>query len=182
MKASAIMVMPTVPLDMLPAGEREIVSRFLFRTMRPVDEQHRRRWARMWRRAARGEVMALYPVVDRDFGYHAMHMATEQRLFANQDGFVMTKAGQRAFRNWLKVGASLVTLELEGGEPQFLPGSLSYEDLSDDEMREFHEAAMDWLRDPRALQQLWPAVPAEQRMAMLEAALRDPEDHQENTQ
>lgn len=176
MKLSAILVHPTIPLQTLPPAEVDVIRRFLFRNMRGADEVHDRRWRRLWGRVAAGEVLQLYPVVERSLAYHCRHMAIERRIFENQDGFAPTEAGRRAFRNWLKVGASLVTLELEGGEPKWLPGSVSYEDLSDDEFREFHEAAIDFLRTPRALRKLWPAVAAEQRMEMLESNLNRPEE------
>lgn len=172
MKASSVMVMPTIPLDMLPPHDREVVSRFLFQTMRGLDEEHTRRWRRMWARVAQGEVLQVYPVVDRSLAYHRRHMALETRIYENQDGF----ATRRGFRVWLKVGAALVHLELHDGEVKFIPGSLSYEELSDDEMREFHEAAMEFVRTPRALRRLWPAVKASQRLEMLETLLRDPEE------
>ena len=174
MKASAVMVMPMLPLQELPKDELEHVSRFLFRHMRGVDAEHTRRWRRLWARVAEGEMLHFYPAVERSLAYHRMHMAMEDRVFAHQDGFVMTTAGRRAFRNWLKLGASHVTLELQGGELQFLPGSLSYEDMSDDEMRAFHEAAVDYLHTPHALETLWPVVKPQERQQMLDAALRGP--------
>lgn len=179
MKASAVMVTPVVPLRDLPPAELEVVSRFLFRHMRGLNAEHSRRWRRMWGRVAQGEVLQVYPVVDRSLAYHRRHMAIEGRIFEHQDGFAPTKTGERAFRNWLKVGASLVKLELEGGEPKWLPGSCSYDELSDDEFREFHEAAMDFLHTPRALRKLWPAVRSAQRLEMLESVLNRPEEDRE---
>lgn len=176
MKASAVMVAPTVPLRDLPPHELDVVRRFLFQTMRGLDEEHSRRWRRMWARVADGEVLQVYPVVDRSLAYHRRHMAIEGRLFEHQDGFVPTKAGQRAFRLWLKTGAALLHLELHGGEVKFLAGSLSYEEMSDDEMRSFHEAAMEFLQAPHALRKLWPAVKPALRPSMLEAVLRNPEE------
>jgi hypothetical protein len=177
-KSSAVLVFPTFPLEHVPPAEMDVIRRFLFQTMQGVDEDHTRRWRRMWKRVGDGEVMQMYPVVGRHGAFHKRHMTLEARIFEHQDGFVPNKAGQRAFRNWLKVGASLVSLELHEGEAKFLPGSLSYEDASDDEMREFHEAAMDFLRTPRALRRLWPAVKPAQRLEMLELVLRNPNEEQ----
>lgn len=178
MKQSAILIMLTEPVELLPASELDAVRRFLTKRVRGLNDDHHRRWLRWLKRLTHGEVQQFYPVQDRAGPFHARHMTIEGRIFANQDGFPPTKAGERAFRNWLKVGASLVRLELHGGEPQFLPGSLSYEEASDDEMREFHEAAMEYLRMPRALRKLWPAVKPAHRLEMLETLLRKPEENQ----
>jgi len=176
-KTTSIMVMPTVPLMHLPPAEREIVSRFLFQTMQGLDEQHTRRWRRMWSRVAQGEILQLYPVVARSLSFHRRHMAIERRLFENQDGFPPTKAGEQAFRFWLKTGAAHGRYELVDGDLKFIPSSLSYDETSDDEMREFHEAAMEFLSTPRALRRLWPAVKPAQRLEMLETLLRKPEEN-----
>lgn len=178
MKQSAILVMLTEPMEALPASEREAVSRFLFRRVRGLSPEHQRRWARFWKRLINGECAKFYPVVDRSLVFHQRHMAIENRLFEEQDGFSATTAGRRWFRNWLKVGAALVHLELKGEAAEWVAGSLSYEDLSDDEMREFHEAAMDFLKQPHALKRLWPHVKPELRAQMLEAALVQPEPSQ----
>jgi hypothetical protein len=175
-KQSAILVMLTEPLESVPANELDALRRFLVRRVRGLDEDNHRRWLRFLKRLTSGEVAQFYPVVNRSGPFHARHMTIEGRIFEHQDGFAPTKAGQRAFRNWLKVGASLVSLEIDGAEPRWLPGSCSYPEMSDDEMREFHEAAMDYLRTPHALKKLWPAVKAADRLQMLEAALTNPKD------
>jgi hypothetical protein len=173
-KLSSVMVAPTVPLSALPPQELDVIRRFLFQTMRGLDEDHSRRWRRMWGRVADGEVLQVYPVVERSLSFHRRYMAVENRIFDAQDGF----ATKRGFRLWLKLGAALCHMELHGGEIKFIPGSLSYEELSNDEMLEYHEAAMDFLRSPRALKRLWPAVKASERHLMLEAALLNPEEAQ----
>jgi hypothetical protein len=175
-KQSAILIMLTEPVEALPAFELDAVRRFLTQRVRGLSDDHHRRWLRFLRRLTQGEVSEFYPVVDRAGPFHARHMALESRLFENQDCFQPTKAGERAFRNWLKVGASLVTLELHGDEPKFLPGSCSYEEMSDDEMREFHDAAMAWLHSPVALKKLWPAMKSTERVQTLELLLANPKD------
>lgn len=176
MKQSAILVMLTEPMEAMPTAEREAVSRFLFRRVRGLSPEHQRRWGRFWKRLIDGECAEFYPVVDRSLVFHRRHMAIESRLFEEQDGFAPTAAGRRWFRQWLKVGAALVHLEVKGDAAEWLAGSLSYDALSDDEMREFHEAAVDFLRTPRALKRLWPHVKAAERLQMLEAAMTNPEE------
>lgn len=178
MKQSAILVMLTEPMEALPVAEREAVSRFLFRRVRGLNPEHQRRWGRFWKRLIEGECAEFYPVVGRSLAFHRRHMAMETSLFEEQDGFAPTAAGRRWFRNWLKVGAALVHLELKGDAANWVADSFSFDALSDDEAREFHEAAIDFLRSPRALKRLWPAVKADQRLQMLEAALADPNQNE----
>jgi hypothetical protein len=97
-------------------------------------------------------------------------MAIEGRIYESQDGFY-SLAG---FRWWLKTGAGFGAYSHHNGSLVFVPSSLSWEDCSDDEMREFTENALAYLRTPHALTTLWPAVAANDREAMLEAYLIDP--------
>lgn len=178
MKTSAIMIMLKVPKESIPAHELDIARRVLTQRIQGVDEHHHRRWLRRLNRLFAGEIQTFYPDVTRSGVFHARHMAIEGKVFHAQDCFPEGAAGQKAFRLWLKVGAALLHLELHPGEVKFVEGSLAYDELSDDEMREFHEAAMDFLRSPRALKKLWPAVKPAERMAMLEAALsKKTEEH-----
>lgn len=174
MKASAIMVKPALPLRMLEPRDLEVLSRVLFQYFRGLDERHTGRWRRLWGRLFREDgVLQLYPVVERNAAFHARHMAIETRVFENQDGFV----SQRAFREWLKTGACFGHFEAApAGGLTFVPSSCSYEDCSDDEMREFHDDALAFLRSPHALATLWPAMAPHERADNLELLLRDPEE------
>jgi hypothetical protein len=182
MKASAVIIRLHRPLRFLPRPLVEALSRIAFGWIRGIDETHDRRWKRIMRRLFHTRdlqpVLQFYPVLDRSGKFHRMHMSMEGRVFEYQEAFPLTKAGREAFRDWLKTGAHFG--HWEGGEGQlvFVPDSVSYEDCSDLEMIEFHEAAMEFLRSPLALSMLWPAVKPEHRTAMLEAALREPEEEQ----
>lgn len=178
MKHSAILISLTEPVQNIPAGELDAARRVLTQRIRGISEEHTRRWWRFLRRLFDGEVAEFYPANPRSLAYHRRHMAIEGAIWMQQDGFQPTKAGQRAFRNWIKTGASLVRLEIDGDAPRWLPGSFSFDELSDDEAREFHEAAMEFLASPHALRKLWPAVKAADRPAMLEAAIN--KDTEEN--
>jgi hypothetical protein len=179
-KQSAILVMLTEPMDAMNDHERDVVRRFLTQKVRGLSPDHHRRWLRFLKRLTAGEVQEFYPILDRAGPYHARHMAIERLIFENQEGFPASKAGERAFRNWLKVGASLVSLEIHDGEAKWLPGSLKFEEISDDEMREFHEAAIDFLHIPYALKRLWPAVKGSQRTEMLDTLLTNPNQQEEH--
>ncbi len=183
MKASSIMVCPQVHLDaVLTDFERDVVRKVFFEGIQGINATHHRRWVRHISRLLKsepGEVTDFHCMRTRSLPFHQRHMAIEGKVFKHQDKFPPTKAGLRAFRNWLKVGASLVRLELDGAEPKWLPGSVSFDELSDDEMREFHEAAMDYMRSPYALKQLWPDVRSSKRAEMFETVINAKDDEKE---
>lgn len=182
MKAVPILVRLERPLRFLPPVLLQALERVIFGWFRGLDQIHDRRWRRAWKVLFHSRdvhpILHIYHLADRSGPYHRMHMAIEGQVFEYQEAFPLTKAGREAFRDWLKTGAHFGHWEAAGGQLVFVPDSLSYDECSDHEMREFHAAAMEFLRTPFALAHLWPAVHPEQRIEMLEAALREPEEEQ----
>jgi hypothetical protein len=179
-KATAILVRAQRPLRFLPPAMLRALEWVVFQWFRGLDAEHDKRWRRAWWRMFRSKlphpVWQLYDLSERSGPYHRMHMAVEGRVFEYQDAFPLTKAGKEAFRDWLKTGAHFGHWEGAVGALVFVPSSLSYDDCSDDDMREFHEAAIEFLHSPLALQTLFPVVRQDQRMQMLEACLREPDE------
>ena len=179
-KATAIRVRAQQPLRFLPPPMLRALEWIVFQWFRGLDPEHDKRWRRAWKRLHFAKtphpVWQLYDLSERSGPFHARHMAIEGRVFEYQDAFPLTKAGKEAFRDWLKTGAHCGHWDAAGGQLVFVPGSLSFDDMSDDEMREFHEAAMEFLRTPLALATMFPVVHPDERLTMLEAALRDPEE------
>lgn len=179
-KFSAIMVSLAAPLASRDPREQDYLRWLLGEFFHGIDRVHHRRWlrqvARLWNR---GGIWTFYPVTERDGRVHRRHMAIEGRIYANQEQF----ASLKAFRFWLKTGAAFGHYEVTpAGTLVFVPDSVSYEDCSDDEMREFHNDALAFLRTPAALATLWPGDTRalEDRQAALEALIRnpdEPEDH-----
>ncbi len=172
-KPSTILVCPVVPLRQLPPQEVDVIRRFLFENIRGANDVHDKRWRHLWGRfwrAEPGEVFELLNKADRSLPFHGRWMAIEQRIFDNQDAYVH----QERFRDWLKTGSGFGTYHLVDGKMKFVPASVSYEKCSDDEMREFAAAALDFLHTDRALRKLWPHLPRAKRQDMLETVLRDP--------
>jgi hypothetical protein len=178
-KATAILVKAHRPLRFLPPADLQALERIIFHWFSGLDAVHNKRWRLAWKRLFHATVpqpvWQLYDLADRSGPYHARHMAIEGRIFENQDGFLL----REGFRKWLKTGAAFGHYEASGGHLVFVPSSLSYDDCSDAEMREFHEDAMVYLRTPLALETLWPVVKPHQRIEMLEAALRPPEGEEQ---
>jgi hypothetical protein len=177
-QAVGIIVRLVVPFATIPNVLVQAASQFLFECFKGQDTNHDARWRRLWRSFAEGtrDSMHLWVIVGRSGKFHRRHMAIENDVFELQDCFEPTAAGRKAFRWWLKTGAAFGHYEASNGKLVFVPDSTSYEECDDAKMREFHEAAMEFLRQPHALKHLWPQVARDQRLAMLEAAIAgDPE-------
>jgi hypothetical protein len=180
-KLSAI-VITKQHLRAIPDAERDVIWRFLTEHLHGINDTMTTRWDRWWRRLFKGdddEAFMLYTEVGRSMKFHRRWMAIEGRIFANQDFFV----NQDRFRDWLKTGAAWGEYHLGkdryGADKMvFLPASIALEHASDDEMREFCEHAVEFLRSDRAQKRLWPHLTYPQRTDMLESLLADPRDQQ----
>ena len=170
-KPTPILIMKAHPLQGWTEQDLSVVRRFIFDSIRGLNEQHNARWRRFWARiwkAEVGQVFQFENVVERSGTYHRMHMAMEQKLFESQERY-----GQiEPMRDWLKVGAAWGDFQVNArGALRFVPRSTSYEKCSDDEMREVHAAMLAFLRTPYAQRRLWPHLPAAKRAEMLESIL-----------
>lgn len=170
MKPSTILIAKQHGLENMPEHDRAAVRRFLFDAVRGLDEQNDRRWKRFWKRiwdGEPGEVFHIDSLVERSGPYHRMHMAVEQALFDRQDRFT----NPSRFRDWLKTGAGFGTYAMVGDRMRFVPATTKYEDCSDDEMREFHDSMLVFLRTPHAQRFLWRHLTSQQRSEMVESLL-----------
>lgn len=176
-KASSILICPMVNLGHLPDAERDVLRRFWTEYVRGMDAKHDKRWRRLGRdlfRAEPGEGIELYRRKPRSLKFHKRWMAIERRIFENQDAYVQLER----FRDWLKTGAGFGSYHLVNGVMKFVPSSVSFDDCSDDEMREFTEDALGFLHTDRATRKLWRHLPAAKRQEMLDTLLADPQQHQ----
>lgn len=176
MKSTSVLVQLNAPLRNLPPNVIGALEMVLFTWIRGMDERHDARWRRLWKRLfhateARPSLQAWIDV-ERSRPFHARWMAIEKELFSQQDGFYSLGG----FREWLKTGAAFGHYEASAGALVFVPSSLNWEDCSDDEMREFTQDALTFLRTAAALATLWPLVRENQRGEMLEAALTTNEE------
>jgi len=136
--------------------DRAAARRVIFGVVDGLGERGRRQWRRLWNRIFKlepGEAMEIVTRQERLGWYHRKHMTLEQRVFEAQETF----ENFRLFRAWLKLGAGHVDY-VPGGDGllQAVPKSISYAELEQAEMEEFHDAAVTFLRSPRAVHQLWP--------------------------
>lgn len=157
----------------LTAPESAVVRRVLFEAFGGLDDKSERRWRRFWNgllRAEPGEIATVQTARKRSGPFHRRHMLIESRVFDAQERI----ADFEQFRLWLKVGAGFVDWMAgpKGGVVP-VPKSISYAECDEDTMREFHEAAIAFLRSQHAIAYLWPKLPALQREQAIEAVLQE---------
>lgn len=167
-RQSSILIVKQLPLEGLPDYERSTFRHITTEAVTGINRTHDRRWRRFlsafWKCGV-GEVLEIIFVRVRSGPYHRMHMSMEERLFDHQERFT----SEKGLRDWLKIGAAWCTWApgARGGIVP-IPKSEDYESMSDDEMREVHEAMVAFLRRPHVQRFLWPHLRADQRHEMLE--------------
>lgn len=170
-KAASILVCPVVPLHSIPPAEVDVIRRFLFQHIRGMDRENDQRWKRLWGQlwnAEAGEGFELLRKEERGGPFHRRHRAILQRLFDSQERY----RNIDRLHDWIKVGAAFV--EWKDGKPK--PRSTAFDVCSEDEMREFHGQAVDFLRTERAQRFLWRHLKPNARTEMLEQVLRNPNE------
>lgn len=154
--------------------DREVLRRALFGVVDGVDERNRKAWRRFWNGALRKEVGECFSVrtwFPRNGRFHRLHFALEQAVFEAQERFTDFDSG---FRPWLKIGAGHVRwLPGPRGGVIPVPLSISYAELDDEAMSEFHGKVIAFLREARPQKVLWPHLAPEKREAMMESILSE---------
>lgn len=157
-------------IEVTPA-EREVATKVLEQAIRGVDEKNHSRWRRFLRHVfgmEDGEIAEIGTRIPRSGAFHRYHMALEQAVFDAQEKFEHFEQ----FRNWLKVGAGFCDWVAgpKGGVIP-CPKSISYADLDDQAMRDFHNDMLAFLRGPHAAPYLWRHLGADKAAEMMEAIL-----------
>lgn len=176
MKASPILICPTVQLHSLPDLDRDVLRRFFCEHVRGMDAKHDKRLRRFVRdlfNAQPGEGFQIYRVEQRGGPFHRRHRVILTRLFNAQETF----PDEDLLHDWLKLKCWFVEWE-EGprGNPIPKPRSTAFDVCSEDEIREFHAKFVDLLQQPWAQRKLWPHVLPRQRAEMVEIVLTKPEE------
>ena len=161
-----------MPASEIPQPDREAARRVLFGAIDGLGEKGKKQWRRFVNglfNLEPGEMVEIVTHKARSGPFHRYHMALEQRVFEAQE-----RIGDfDQFRLWLKLGAGHVDwMPGPKGGVFPVPKSISYAKLEDDEMRDFHEAAVAFLRTGHAQRYLWPALPAAQADEAIESVLR----------
>ncbi|MNS80494.1 hypothetical protein D3C72_1141750 [compost metagenome] len=146
--------------------------RVVFGIVDGLGERGKRQWRRLWNSLMRlepGEMVEIKTIQPRMGWYHRKHMAMEQAVFEAQERF----QDFESFRTWLKVGAGFVDWYPgpKGGVIP-VPRSISYANLEQADMEQFHGDAVDFLRTEHAGKTLWKHLSTTQRIEMVESVLR----------
>lgn len=156
----------------IPEADRDAARRVLFSVVDGLGEINRKRWRRFFSTLLRmepGELATIRTHKARSGPFHRRHMKLEQTVFEHQERF---ENFERGFRDWLKVGAGHCDWHPGPRGGVFpVPKSISYTEMEEGDMREFHDAAIAFLRTPHALRTLWPNVPEDARYEGMEALL-----------
>lgn len=156
----------------LPELEARVVRRYLFQMLDGYGDKDKKAWRSFWRavgEAAAGEYFTVTVKRQRHSGFHRLSMAIMQAVFKAQERFEDFKV----FRAFVKLGAGFVDyVPNADGELRAIPKSVSFEECSEEEIRDFHQNALAFLRTARAQQAIWPGVPAKQAAQGMEEILK----------
>jgi len=154
--------------------EKAAARKVLFGAIDGLGERGKKQWRWFFNGVLRlepGEMVTIKTHKARSGPFHRRHMAMEQRVFESQERFENFDKG---FRDWLKVGAGHCEWHPGPKGGVFpVPKSISYSDMEDDEMREFHDAAVAFLRTDHACKTLWKHLSAPARTEMIETILAE---------
>lgn len=156
----------------IPEADREAARRVIFGAIDGLGEVHRKRWRRFWNGLLRlepGEMAEIKTRKPRSGPFHRRHMKLEQVFFESQERFDIFDP---VFRDWLKVGAGhVIWCPGPKGGVFPVPQSIAYDQIEEDEMREFHEKVVAFLRTDHAAKTLWPHLSPTARIEMVEGLL-----------
>lgn len=141
--------------------DKAVMRRFLFENLSGATDKDTRAWNRFVRAmdaAISGECFSIKIQRQRDGVFHRKHMGLISKVFKAQERI----EDFEAYRLWLKLGSGFVTwMPGPKGGVFPVPKSINFNTCSEDEMREFHDGVVQFLRQPHAQKYLWPnAEPA----------------------
>lgn len=152
--------------------EKQAATKALESGIHGIDEKNQKSWKRFLRNLFSledGEIAEIGTRIPRSGPFHRFHMAMEQALFDAQERF--TEFEQ--FRNWLKIGSGhVVWVPGAKGGIVPLPKSISYMELTEEDMREFHRNLLIFLHGPHAAPYLWKHL-GEKSFEMMDSILSD---------
>jgi hypothetical protein len=144
--------------DQLSEADAAVVRKFLFGHLSGATDKDTRGWNRFVRaldQAGSGEFFTVTIKRQRVGWFHRKHMALISKVFKAQeriDDF-------EAYRLWLKLGSGFVTwMPGPKGGVFPVPRSINFNTCSEEDMREFHDGVIAFLRKEHAQKYLWPNV------------------------
>lgn len=149
------------------------MRRFLFEMVDGATDKDKKAWRRFVRSLNESPAGSYFTIVikrQRNSQFHRLCMAVVLAVFKSQETF----EDFSLFRQFLKVGAGFVDYipDAETGELRAIPKSQSYEDSSEEDVRQFFEDMCTFMRSPNCCATLWPKAPIEQSMAGMTSILQ----------
>ncbi len=155
----------------LPEHDAAVVRRFLFEYLDGYIDKDRKAWRSWWRAVAdavEGEYFTISIKRQRSGPFHRLVMVVLSTVFKGQERF----EDFRIFRAWCKIGAGFVEYmpDLTGAMVAH-PKSQSFDDCSEEEVRQFFDDVMAFLRSGVCHRTLWPHLSPEGAEQGMEAIL-----------
>lgn len=148
------------------------VRRFLFQSVDGVTDRDKKAWRSFWRAVAdagSGEYFTVTIKRRRNSRFHRLTMKVLTEVFKAQETF----SDFRIFRAFIKLGAGFVDFVPNAdGELKAIPKSASFDESSEEEVREFFQNACVFLRSGRAQKTLWPQLSVQVAEQGMERLLR----------
>lgn len=142
----------------LHGEQAEAVRGFLFQFFRgatPTDDKAWKGFMGAMNQAVAGEYFQLTVERQRSGPFHRLSMAVLSAVFKGQERF----DDFDLFRSFVKLGAGFVDyVPNADGELRAIPKSVSFSACSEEEIREFHQNSIAFLRTARAQKTLWPEI------------------------
>jgi len=152
--------------------ELAITRKVLFGKVDGLGPINKKKWRRFFSdmfKMGEGEATRIITHKARSGPFHNFHMLMEQKVFAAPERFDNFDKG---FRDWLKVGAGHCDWHPGPKGGVFpVPKSISYADMEEHEMRDFHAAAIEFLRTPYAQKTLWKHLSEAARAEFMETII-----------
>lgn len=151
--------------DRLSDADAAVVRKFLFGHLAGATEKDNKAWYRFCRalnESGSGEYFSVKLERKRSSKFHKLTMVVMTHIFKAQERF----EDFRIFRQFVKLGAGFCDyLPTPDGELRAVPKSQNFDECSEEDVREFFENAVKFLRSERACKTLWPDAPVWQSAA-----------------
>lgn len=161
--------------DRLQPGtpDADAMRRFLFEMVKGATDKDQRAWQRFIRainEAPCGEYFQIDLKRTRNSQFHKLVMAVVTAGFKAQEHFDDIEV----YREWLKLGAGFAVFvpDEKTGELKAIPKSQSFDECSEEEVREFFMNMCAFMRSATYCATLWPQSPVETSMLGMENLLR----------
>lgn len=137
------------------------VKRYLFEAIDGCNDKDKKAWRGWWKAVAKagsGEYFIVTLKRTRSGPFHRLTMAVMQAVYKQQERF----DDFRVFRAWLKIGAGFVEYIPDlNGALQAHPKSQSFDDCSEEDVRQFFDDMQAFIRTGVAHRTLWPHLSPE---------------------